>query len=154
MFYALLVFASLRSSQDRSELRANRRRSIRYSDPLNSSDIFKMGATIAGTLLSAATTQTSLLTSFASCMALIFAAALNLGVLCRHHRAFCHGHGRVLPAGRRWIHLFGFGGSRWTTPYAEKYVSQVVSIAARIMVLYLISAWVNSSRLSGLQQLK
>ena len=34
--------------------------------------------------------------------------------------------------------FLGFGGSRWTAPYAEKYVSQVVSIGARLMVFYLV----------------
>ena len=34
--------------------------------------------------------------------------------------------------------FLAFGGSRWTAPYAEKYVSQVVSIGARLMVFYLV----------------
>jgi type IV secretion system protein TrbL len=34
--------------------------------------------------------------------------------------------------------FLGFGGSRWTTPYAERYVGLAVAIGTKLMVLYLL----------------
>lgn len=106
--------------------------------PLNPSDIFRMGATIAGTLLNAAANTTSLLTGFSGSLALIFAAAvifISYGVIAVHFvMAMVESY---LLVGAGYIFL-GFGGSRWTSSYAEKYVSQVISIGSRLMVLYLV----------------
>jgi type IV secretion system protein TrbL len=106
--------------------------------PLNPSDIFKMGATIAGTLLNAAANTTSLLTGFSGSLALIFAAAvifISYGVIAVHFvMAMVESY---LLVGAGYIFL-GFGGSRWTSSYAERYVSQVISIGSRLMVLYLV----------------
>lgn len=138
IFYALLVFAPTWFPKIIQSFVQIGGIASGTPTPLNPSDIFKMGATIAGTLLSAAATQTSLLTSFASSMALIFAAAVILisYVVITVHFVMAMVESYLL-VGAGYIFL-GFGGSRWTTPYAEKYVSQVVSIGARLMVLYLI----------------
>ena len=138
MFYSLLVFAPTWFPKIIQSFVQIGGVASGTPTPLNPSDIFKMGATIAGTLLSAAATQTSLLTSFASSIALIFAAAVILVsyVVITVHFVMAMVESYLL-VGAGYIFL-GFGGSRWTTPYAEKYVSQVVSIGARIMVLYLI----------------
>lgn len=138
MFYSLLVFAPTWFPKIIQSFVQIGGVASGTPTPLNPSDIFKMGATIAGTLLSAAASQTSLLTSFASSMALIFAAAVILVsyVVITVHFVMAMVESYLL-VGAGYIFL-GFGGSRWTTPYAEKYVSQVVSIGARIMVLYLI----------------
>jgi type IV secretion system protein TrbL len=34
--------------------------------------------------------------------------------------------------------FLGFGASRWTVPYTERYISLVVSTGVRLMVLYMI----------------
>jgi type IV secretion system protein TrbL len=106
--------------------------------PLNPSDIFKMGATIAGTLLDAAANTTSLLTSFSTSLALIFAAAVivisYVAIAVHFVMAMVESY---LLVGAGYIFL-GFGGSRWTSSYAEKYVSQVISVGSRLMVLYLV----------------
>jgi type IV secretion system protein TrbL len=106
--------------------------------PLNPSDILKMGLTIAGSLLNAASQTTSLLTGFATSLSLIFAAAvivISYVVITVHFVMAMVESYVVIGAG--YIFL-GFGGSRWTSPLAEKYVSQVVSVGARLMVLYLV----------------
>ena len=40
-----------------------------------------------------------------------------------------------------WLIFLGFGGSRWTAPYVERYIGLAVSIGVKIVLLYcLISA--------------
>ena len=73
--------------------------------PLNPIDIFKMGVTIAGTLLDAAANTTSLLTGFSTSIALIFAAAviiISYGVIVA---SLCDGDGRVVFADRCGLYL-------------------------------------------------
>lgn len=106
--------------------------------PLNPSDILKMGVTIAGTLLYQSSQTSSLLSGFATSLSLIFAAAVILVsyVMIALHFVMAMVESYVV-IGAGYIFL-GFGGSRWTTPYAEKYVSQVVNVGTRLMVLYLV----------------
>ena len=106
--------------------------------PLNPSDIFKMGMTIAGTLFNAASQTTSLLMGFATSLSLVFAAIVifvsYLAITVHFALAMVESY---LLIGSGYIFL-GFGGSRWTASYAERYVSQVISIGTRLMVLYLV----------------
>jgi type IV secretion system protein TrbL len=106
--------------------------------PLNPSDVLKMGITIAGSLLNAASQTTSLLTGFATSLSLIFAAAVIVVsyVVITVHFVMAMVESYVV-IGAGYVFL-GFGGSRWTSPLAEKYVNQVVSVGARLMVLYLV----------------
>jgi type IV secretion system protein TrbL len=107
--------------------------------PLNPSDILKMGVTIAGTLLyESSQTSAVLFSGFATGISLIFAAAVIMisYVLITLHFVMAMVESYVV-IGAGYIFL-GFGGSRWTTPYAEKYVSQVVNVGTRLMVLYLV----------------
>jgi type IV secretion system protein TrbL len=34
--------------------------------------------------------------------------------------------------------FLGFGGSRWTAPYVERYIAYAVSVGVKIMVIYLL----------------
>ena len=34
--------------------------------------------------------------------------------------------------------FLGFGGSRWTAPYVERYIALAVAVGVKIMVLYLL----------------
>ena len=106
--------------------------------PLDPSGVFRTGTTIAGSLLSAASSTTSLLMNFSTSIALLFAAVVILisysAITVHFMLAMIESY---LLIGAGYIFL-GFGGSRWTTPYAEKYVSQVVSVGARLMVFYLV----------------
>jgi type IV secretion system protein TrbL len=106
--------------------------------PLNPSDIFKMGMTIAGTLFDAASQTTSLLMGFATSLSLVFAAIVifisYLAITVHFILAMVESY---LLIGAGYIFL-GFGGSRWTAPYAERYVSLIISVGTRLMVLYLV----------------
>src|SRR4029077_18509488 len=50
--------------------------------------------------------------------------------------------------------FLGFGGSRWTAPYVERYISLAVSTGVKVMVLYLLlgagltltNGWVAAAR--------
>ncbi len=138
MFYALLVFAPTWFPKIIQSFVQLGGAAAGVPTPLNPSDVFKMGATIAGTLLDAAATNSSLLMSFSSSLALIFAAAIILAsyVVITVHFVMAMVESYLL-VGAGYIFL-GFGGSRWTSSYAERYVSQVVSVGSRLMVLYLI----------------
>lgn len=138
IFYALLVFAPQWFPAIIQSFVQIGGAASGTATPLNPSDILKMGATIAGTLLSAAANSTSLLVSFSTSLALIFAAAvivISYIVITVHFLLAMVESYVAIGAG--YIFL-GFGGSRWTSPYTERYVSQVVSIGTRLMVLYLV----------------
>lgn len=110
--------------------------------PMNPSDIMQQGLTIAGTLWNAAATNTSLLTNPVSGivggMALLIAGIVIVGcylIITIHFIMAMVESYLVLGAG--YIFL-GFGGSRWTSTYTERYISLVLSVGARLMVLYLV----------------
>jgi type IV secretion system protein TrbL len=110
--------------------------------PMNPSDIMTQGLTIAGTLWNAAATNTSLLTNPVSGIvggiALLVAGIVIVGcylIITIHFIMAMVESYLVLGAG--YIFL-GFGGSRWTSNYTERYISLVVSVGARLMVLYLV----------------
>ncbi len=138
MFYALLVFAPTWFPKIIQSFVQMGGAASGTPTPLDPSGIFRTGTTIAGTLLSAASSTTSLLTSFSTSIALLFAAVVILvaySAITVHFMLAMIESYLVIGAG--YIFL-GFGGSRWTAPYAEKYVSQVVSVGARLMVFYLV----------------
>ena len=138
MFYALLVFAPTWFPKIIQSFVQIGGAASASPTPLDPSGVFRTGTTIAGTLLSAASSTTSLLTSFSTSIALLFAAVVILfsysAITVHFMLAMIESY---LLIGAGYIFL-GFGGSRWTAPYAEKYVSQVVSIGARLMVFYLV----------------
>lgn len=110
--------------------------------PMNPSDIMAQGLTIAGTLWNAAATNTSLMTNPVSGivggMALLMAGIVIVGcylIITIHFIMAMVESYLVLGAG--YIFL-GFGGSRWTSNYTERYISLVLSVGARLMVLYLV----------------
>ena len=138
MFYAMLVFAPTWFPKIIQSFVQIGGAASGTPTPLDPSGVFRTGTTIAGTLLSAASSTTSLLTSFSTSIALLFAAVVILvaySAITVHFMLAMIESYLVIGAG--YIFL-GFGGSRWTTPYAEKYVSQVVSVGARLMVFYLV----------------
>src|SRR5467141_4146042 len=78
------------------------------------------------------------LTSFASCMALVFCAAIifiaYLAIAIQFVVAMVESY-LVIGAG---VIFLGFGGSRWTTAYVERYIAYAVSVGMKILVLYLL----------------
>src|SRR6185369_3584107 len=76
-------------------------------------DILVQGLNITGNLLSGAASS-GWLGNIGTALSLVFAALL----------AF--------------LAFLGFGGSRWTAPYVERYISLAVSTGVKVMVLYLL----------------
>jgi type IV secretion system protein TrbL len=105
--------------------------------PLNPSGILSQGISIAGYLFNGASAS-NLLLSPATALALILA---GLGIVLSYLVITIHFIMAMVESyiviGAGYIFL-GFGGSRWTTNYVERYVSLVVSVGARLMVLYLV----------------
>jgi type IV secretion system protein TrbL len=105
--------------------------------PLNPSSILSKGISIAGYLFNGASAS-NLLLSPATSLALILA---GLGIVLSYLVITIHFIMAMVESyiviGAGYIFL-GFGGSRWTSTYVERYVSLVISIGARLMVLYLV----------------
>jgi type IV secretion system protein TrbL len=78
------------------------------------------------------------LTSFASSMALIFCAVVifiaYLAIAIQFVVAMVESY-LVIGAG---VIFLGFGGSRWTAAYVERYIAYAVSVGMKILVLYLL----------------
>jgi type IV secretion system protein TrbL len=78
------------------------------------------------------------LTSFASSLALVFCAVIifvaYLAIAIQFVVAMVESY-LVIGAG---VIFLGFGGSRWTAAYVERYVAYAVSVGMKILVLYLL----------------
>jgi type IV secretion system protein TrbL len=78
------------------------------------------------------------LTSFASSMALVFCAVIifiaYLAIAIQFVVAMVESY-LVIGAG---VIFLGFGGSRWTAAYVERYIAYAVSVGMKILVLYLL----------------
>lgn len=100
-------------------------------------DVLVRGLNIAGNLLSGAASS-GWLGNFGSALALVFAALLAflafLGLTVQLVVTLVESY---LVVGAGFIFL-GFGGSRWTAPYVERYISLAVSTGVKVMVLYLL----------------
>ena len=105
--------------------------------PMNPSTILEQGIDIAKYLFNGAA-GSNLLLSPATALALILA---GLGIVLSYLVITIHFIMAMVESyiviGAGYIFL-GFGGSRWTSTYVERYVSLVISIGARLMVLYLV----------------
>ena len=100
-------------------------------------DILVQGLNITGNLLSGAASS-GWLGNFGTALSLVFAAMLAflafLGLTVQLVVTLVESY---LVVGAGFIFL-GFGGSRWTAPYVERYISLAVSTGVKVMVLYLL----------------
>ncbi len=108
--------------------------------PLNPGDVFMQGIGIAGALLDAASTS-AFFTNPGSSLALAFAALLivvsYIVITINFLVTFVESY-LIISVGFLFL---GFGGSRWTAPYVERYIGLAVAIGIKIVLLYcLISA--------------
>jgi type IV secretion system protein TrbL len=108
--------------------------------PLNPGDVFMQGIAIAGALLDAASSS-AFFTNPGSSLALAFAALLivvsYIVITINFLVTFVESY-LVISVG---FIFLGFGGSRWTAPYVERYIGLAVAIGIKIVLLYcLISA--------------
>lgn len=101
------------------------------------SDVFAQGIDIAGALMDSASTS-AFFTNTGVCLSLVVAAALIVlaftGICIQFIVAMVESY-IVVAAGFLFL---GFGGSRWTAPYTERYIGLAVSTGLKIMLLYLL----------------
>jgi type IV secretion system protein TrbL len=99
--------------------------------------VFTQGLNIAAALMDAASSS-AFFTSPGTCLAVMFAAALVviafIAVTIQYIVAVVESY-LVVSAG---VIFLGFGGSRWTTPYVERYIGLGVSTGVKIMILYML----------------
>jgi type IV secretion system protein TrbL len=105
--------------------------------PLGPSAIVGFGVNMSVDLLSSLK-GADFLTGFASSMALVFCAVLifiaYLAIAIQFVVAMVESY-LVIGAG---VIFLGFGGSRWTAAYVERYIAYAVSVGMKILVLYLL----------------
>jgi type IV secretion system protein TrbL len=104
---------------------------------LSPSAVFSQGLNIAGSLMASASTS-AFFTNPGTSIALVVAAALTviafIAVTIQFIVAMVESY-IVVAAG---FVFLGFGGSRWTAPYVERYIALGVSTGVKIMLLYLL----------------
>jgi type IV secretion system protein TrbL len=105
--------------------------------PLGPSAIVGFGVNMCVDLLSSLK-GADFLTGFASSMALVFCAVIifiaYLAIAIQFVVAMVESY-LVIGAG---VIFLGFGGSRWTAAYVERYIAYAVSVGMKILVLYLL----------------
>ncbi len=111
--------------------------------PLSPGDVFVQGLNIAGALMDSGSTS-AFFTNPGTSLALVVCAILimvsyiiiTLNFIVTMIESYL-----VVSVG---FIFLGFGGSRWTVPYTERYIGLAVSIGIKIVLLYcLISAGIN-----------
>ena len=120
---------------------------------ISPSSVFAQGINIAGALMDGASTS-AFFTNTGACLSLILAAALIVlaftGITIQFVVAMVESY-IVVAAG---FIFLGFGGSRWTAPYTERYIGLAVSVGVKIMMIYLLIGagmnvsltWVNDAQ--------
>ena len=105
--------------------------------PMSPSDVFMRGINIAGALMDGASSS-AFFTSPGTSLACVLAAALTvisfIGITIQFVVAMVESY-IIVAAG---VIFLGFGGSRWTAPYVERYIGLGVSNGVKIMLLYLL----------------
>ena len=112
---------------------------------LSPSGVFMQGLSLAGALMDGASTSafftnpgTSLALAFAALLIVISYTIITINFIVTLVESYL-----VVSVG---FIFLGFGGSRWTAPYTERYIGLAVSIGIKIVLLYcLISAGFNLS---------
>jgi type IV secretion system protein TrbL len=124
--------------------------------PLNPGDVFGQGLMIAGGLMDSGASS-AFFTKPGTSLALIFAAIIimlsYIIITLNYIVTFVESY-LVISVG---FIFLGFGGSRWTVPYTERFIGLAVAIGVKILLLYcLISAgfqlgvgWMNEATSVG-----
>lgn len=146
-FYALLLYGRqwIPAIIDSFSQLGGAAAGISGNQGLAPSDVFMTGLNIAGALMGAASTSAFFTNPATSIAVMISAALVVLGftaITIQYIVAIVESY-LVVSAG---VIFLGFGGSRWTTPYVERYIGLGVSTGVKIMILYmLIAAGLNLS---------
>jgi type IV secretion system protein TrbL len=106
---------------------------------LSPSDVFMQGLRLAGALMDGASTSafftnpgTSLALAFAALLIVISYTLITINFIVTLVESYL-----VVSVG---FIFLGFGGSRWTAPYTERYIGLAVSIGIKIVLLYCLIA--------------
>ena len=105
--------------------------------PMSPSDVFSRGIDLAGALMatsSSAAFVTNLGTSLTMVVTGIITALAFIAITVQFVVAMVESYIIVAAA----FIFVGFGGSRWTAPYVERYIGLGVSNGVKIMLLYLL----------------
>jgi type IV secretion system protein TrbL len=138
-FYALLLYGRqwIPAIIDSFSQLGGSAAGINGSQGLSPSDVFTQGLNIAAALMDAASSS-AFFTNPGTCIAVMIAAALVviafIAVTIQYIVAVVESY-LVVSAG---VIFLGFGGSRWTTPYVERYIGLGVSTGVKIMILYML----------------
>ncbi len=120
---------------------------------LSPSGILARGLEITGKLLVGAA-KSGWMAALGTALCMIFAAILSflafLGLCIQFVVATIESY-LVIGAGFLFL---GFGGSRWTAPYVERYIAYAVSVGVKVMLIYLLigagfilsNAWVTAAQ--------
>jgi type IV secretion system protein TrbL len=135
-FYALLIYGRfwIPAITDSFELIGQ---NASGTGPIAPSDVFTRGIDIAGALMAASSTAaffTNLGTSLAMIFTGIITALAFIAITVQFVVAMVESY-IIVAAGFIFV---GFGGSRWTAPYVERYIGLGVSTGVKIMLLYLL----------------
>jgi len=105
--------------------------------PLQPGAVFQRGLDLGGALFGGAS-NAGFLANFGTSMAMVFAAILTFVAFCfisiQLVAALVESYIVVAAA----FFFLGFGGSRWSAPYVEKYIALAVGVGVKIMILYLL----------------
>jgi type IV secretion system protein TrbL len=105
--------------------------------PLAPSDIFARGLTLAGALIDSASNM-GILDNIGTALSLVVAAVLTLLAFCGITIQFVVAMVESYILVAAGFVFLGFGGSRWSAPYVERYIGLAISIGVKIMLLYLL----------------
>lgn len=135
-FYALLIYGRywIPAITDSFEIIGQK---VAQTGPMSPSDIFTRGIDIAGALMAASSTAaffTNLGTSLAMIVTGIITAMAFIAITVQFVVAMVESY-IIVAAGFIFV---GFGGSRWTAPYVERYIGLGVATGVKIMLLYLL----------------
>jgi type IV secretion system protein TrbL len=138
-FYALLLFGRqwIPAIIDSFSQLGGAAAGINGNQGLSPSDVFTQGLNIAAALMDAASTSaffTNPATSIAVMISAAFVVLAFIAVAIQYIVAIVESY-LVVSAG---VIFLGFGGSRWTTPYVERYIGLGVSTGVKIMILYML----------------
>jgi type IV secretion system protein TrbL len=135
-FYALLIYGRfwIPAITDSFELIGQK---ASGAGPMAPSDVFTRGIDIAAALMATSSTAaffTNLGTSLAMVFTGIITALAFIAITVQFVVAMVESY-IIVAAGFIFV---GFGGSRWTAPYVERYIGLGVSTGVKIMLLYLL----------------
>jgi type IV secretion system protein TrbL len=135
-FYSLLIYGRfwIPAITDSFELIGQ---NASGAGPMAPSDVFTRGIDIAGALMATSSTAaffTNLGTSLAMIFTGIVTALAFIAITVQFVVAMVESY-IIVAAGFIFV---GFGGSRWTAPYVERYIGLGVSTGVKIMLLYLL----------------